>query len=94
MSIMGILQPRPTLSEQEIKTGLHWLTWEGAVSLGFNSITTSGILVAFALALGADNFQIGVLAAIPFIMQTLQIPGIWLVEKLRRRKAIAVLSRH
>ncbi|MFB0557440.1 MAG: MFS transporter [Dehalococcoidia bacterium] len=68
------------------------MTWEGTVSMGFSSITTSGILVAFALALGADNFQIGVLAAIPFIMQLLQIPGIWLVEKLRRRKAIAVLS--
>ncbi len=60
--------------------------------MGFSSITTSGILVAFALALGANNFQIGVLAAVPFIMQLLQIPGIWLVEKLRRRKAIAVLS--
>jgi MFS family permease len=89
---MGIFKPRPTLSEQEVDSGLRWLTWEGAVSLGFNSITTSGILVAFALALGADNFQIGVLAAIPFIMQLVQIPGIWLVEKVRRRKAIALLS--
>ena len=60
--------------------------------MGFNSITTSGILVAFALALGANNFQIGILAAIPFIMQILQMPSIWLVEKLRRRKAITVLS--
>ncbi|MFC2021324.1 MFS transporter [Chloroflexota bacterium] len=92
MDISKIFQPKPTLSEKEIKTGLRWLTWEGTVSLGFNSITTSGILVAFALALGADNLQIGVLAAIPFIMQILQIPGIWLVEKFRRRKAIALLS--
>jgi MFS family permease len=61
-------------------------------SNGFTSITTSGILAAFALALGANNFQIGVLAAIPFIMQPLQIPVILLVEKLRRRKAIAVIS--
>jgi len=53
------------------------------VSLGFNSISTSGILAAFALVLGANNFQIGILAAIPFIMQLLQMPSIWLVEKLR-----------
>ncbi|MFC2016544.1 MFS transporter, partial [Chloroflexota bacterium] len=92
MGIRKILKPRPTLSEQEVKTGLRWLTWEGAVSLGFNSITTSGILVAFALALGANNLHIGILAAIPFIMQLFQIPSIWLVEKFRRRKAIAVLS--
>ena len=92
MKIGKIFQPKPTLSEQDIKSGLRWLTWEGTFSLGFNSITTSGILVAFALALGANNFQIGILAAIPFIMQFFQMPSIWLVEKLRHRKAIAVLS--
>ncbi|MFC2041459.1 MFS transporter [Chloroflexota bacterium] len=92
MGFRKIFQPRPTLSEQEVKTGLRWLTWEGTVSMGFNSITTSGILVAFALAIGASNFHIGILAAIPFIMQLFQIPSILFVEKLRRRKAIAVLS--
>ncbi len=91
MNIGRIFQPKPTLSEQEVAAGLRWLTWEGTVSLGFNSITTSGILVAFALALGANNFQIGILAAIPFLMQLFQIPSIWLVGRLRRRKAIAVI---
>jgi MFS family permease len=92
MKLRKILQPKPTLSEQDISTGLRWLTWEGSVSLGFNSITTSGILVAFALALGAENLHIGILAAIPFITQIVQIPAIWIVEKFRRRKSIAVLS--
>jgi MFS family permease len=92
MNIRKILQPKPTLSDQDVKIGLRWLTWEGAVSLGFNSITTSGILVAFALALGAENLHIGILAAIPFITQILQIPSVWMVEKLRRRKYIAVFS--
>ncbi|MFC1894151.1 MFS transporter [Chloroflexota bacterium] len=32
------------------------------------------------------------MAAIPFIMQIIQIPSIWLVEKFRHRKAIAVMS--
>jgi len=92
MNLFRLFTPKPTISDQEVARGLRWLTWEGTVSLGFNSITTSGILVAFALILGADNFQIGILAAIPFIMQILQIPAIWLVEKYRRRKAIAVTS--
>ena len=92
MNLFRLFTPKPTISDQEVARGLRWLTWEGTVSLGFNSITTSGILVAFALALGADNFQIGILAAIPFIMQILQIPSIWLVQKVRRRKAIAVFS--
>ena len=60
--------------------------------MGFFSITTSGFLAAFALALGASNLQIGILAALPFAMQVVQIPSIWLVEKIRRRKAIALLS--
>ncbi|MFC2034103.1 MFS transporter [Chloroflexota bacterium] len=90
--MINFLRPRPTLSEDEIKTGLRWLTWEGTVSMGFDTITTSGVLVAFALALGANNFQIGILAAIPFIMQILQIPAVWLVDKFRRRKIIVLLS--
>ena len=92
MNLLRFLRPKPTISEHEVNVGLRWLTWEGMVSLGFNSISTSGILAAFALVLGANNFQIGILAAIPFIMQLLQMPSIWLVEKLRRRKIIAVTS--
>jgi MFS family permease len=92
VGIREVFQPRPTISDNELSEGLRWWTWEGAASLGFNSITTSGFLAAFALALGANNFQIGILAAIPFLMQILQIPSIWLVEKLRRRKLIAVAT--
>ncbi|MBF8267719.1 MAG: transporter [Dehalococcoidia bacterium] len=68
------------------------LTFEGVTSTAFTSITTSGFLAAFALALGASNFHIGVLAAIPFITQLFQIPFILLVERLRHRKAIAVTA--
>ncbi|MFC1947783.1 MFS transporter [Chloroflexota bacterium] len=87
-----LFRPKPTLTEDEIKSGLRWVTIEGAVSMGFFSITTSGILVAYALTLGAENFHIGILAAIPFIMQIVQIPAIWLIESVRRRKLISVLS--
>ncbi|MFC1920123.1 MFS transporter [Chloroflexota bacterium] len=90
--MFNFLKPKATLTEQELNAGLRWMTWEGTVSMGFFSITTSGILVAFALALGADNIHIGVLAAIPFIMQIIQIPAVWLVEHTRRRKLIALLS--
>ncbi|MFC1953142.1 MFS transporter [Chloroflexota bacterium] len=92
MNIFGIIKPKPTLSDEEIQKGLRWFTWEGAASIGFFSITTSGILVAYALALGANQFQIGVLAAIPFLMQIFQIPAVWIVEKLRKRKVITLFS--
>ncbi|MFC1900717.1 MFS transporter [Chloroflexota bacterium] len=92
MKIFDFLRPKATLTEKELKSGLRWFTFEGAVSMGFFSITTSGILTAFALALGADNLHIGVLAAIPFAMQIIQIPAIWLVERVRRRKLISLLT--
>jgi len=91
MNAFRFLNPKPTISEQDIHSGLKWMIWEGAVSNGFSSITTSGILAAFALALGANSVQIGILAAIPFLMQPLQIPAIFLVDKLKKRKAIATI---
>jgi len=90
LKITHLFRPKPTISDDEVKRGLRYMTLEGMASLGFFSITTSGFLAAFALALGANNLQIGILAAIPFITQPLQIPAILLVERIRLRKAIAL----
>ncbi len=90
LKIAQLFRPRPTISDDEVKRGLRYMTLEGMASLGFFSITTSGFLTAFALALGANNLQIGILASIPFITQPLQIPAILLVERIRLRKAIAL----
>ena len=92
MNPLRFLKPKPTISDQDIAVGLHWFTLEGMASMGLFSITTSGFLAAFALALGANNLQIGILAALPFLMQILQLPAIWLVEKFRKRKAIALMT--
>lgn len=92
MGIRSALRPRPTLGEGDIARGLRWMTWEGAASMGFWSITTSGFLAGYALMLGCSNFQIGFLAALPFLMQPLQIAAIPLVERLRWRKAITLAT--
>ncbi|MEX0762930.1 MAG: MFS transporter [Dehalococcoidia bacterium] len=63
---------------------------EGAATMGLGSITGSGFLAAYALVLGADNFQIGMLAALPFITMPLQVLTVGVVERTRRRKLIAV----
>jgi MFS family permease len=92
MKLLNSFQPKPNLTDQEISHGLRMMIWEGMTSNGFTSITTSGFLAAYALALGADNFQIGILAALPFFMQLIQIPAVFLIEKTRKRKIIAVVS--
>ena len=90
--LVASLRPHSTISDADVQKGLRWLVREGMASVGFNSVTTSGILAAFALALGADSMQIGILAAIPFLTQPLQLPTTLLVERLRWRKAIATSS--
>ncbi len=92
MNLKHLFSPKATISERDVSSGTRLITLEGIASLGFFSITTSGFLTAFALTLGANNLQIGILAAIPFLTQPLQIPAILLVERLRRRKAIASLA--
>jgi MFS family permease len=90
--VAAAFRPRPDLSEAETARGQRWLIWEGTSQMGFNSITGSGFIAAFALVLGANNFQIGVLAALPFLTMPLQVTTVALVERLRRRKVIAVTS--
>lgn len=60
--------------------------------MGFGSVTGSGFLAAFALLLGANNFQIGVLASIPFATMPLQVFTVALVIRLKRRKLIALTA--
>jgi len=87
---LGIFEPKPTLTTGEIRTGLRWLTIDGIAAMGFGSIAGSGILAGFALALGANNLQIGILAAIPFMTMPLQIVTVALIDRVGRRKIIAV----
>ena len=92
MALRQLFAPKPTISDQDVNKGLRWMTLEGMASMGFWSIITSGFLAAYALALGANNLQIGVLAALPFITQPIQIVAIPLIERIRRRKVVAVAA--
>ncbi|MFQ6114951.1 MAG: hypothetical protein ACE5NG_12865, partial [bacterium] len=56
------------------------------------TLTGGVFLVAFALKLGASNTTIGLLAAIPPLAQLIKIPSIYVVEKIRNRRAITVYA--
>lgn len=83
---------KDTLTEQEIQSGLDAVIKDGLASQAMVTLTSGAFLVAFALKLGASNVVIGLLAAIPPLMQLIQIPSIYLVEKIRNRRAISVYS--
>lgn len=47
MPLLKFLTPKPTISDRDLSTGLHWLALEGGFSMGFFSITISGFLADF-----------------------------------------------
>jgi MFS family permease len=71
---------------------LRLILYDALASEAMGTLTTGVFLVGFAVALGAGNFAIGVLAAVPFCVQLLQIPAVLLVERLRARRAVSVAS--
>ena len=56
------------------------------------TLTTGVFLAGFLVDLGASNVAIGILAAVPFAVQFLQLPAVILVERLRTRRAICTWS--
>ena len=86
------LDPQPEVTAPQLEAGLRRLIVEAAYSSATTALTTGVILTAFALHFGASNLMLGILASAPFLTQLLQGPAVLLVERLRTRKRIAVLS--
>jgi len=82
------------LVKPEIRRGLNISIWEGASAQVHAVLTTGGLLTGFALAWGANDFQLGLLGAIPFLGQMGQIVGAYLVERqaTQRRLIVALLG--
>ncbi len=85
------LQPKATLTEQDIKRGLRLVIGDGLATETITSLTTGAFLVAFALLMGANNFQIGMLASLPTFTNIFQLLSIWLVQKYNNRRAVVVI---
>jgi MFS family permease len=77
--------PEPPPSDRTFRLVLY----DALASEAMGTLTTGVFLVGYAVGLGASNLAIGVLAAVPFAVQFLQLPAVVLVERLRRRRAVA-----
>ncbi|MEJ2133540.1 MAG: hypothetical protein P8Y95_18390 [Gammaproteobacteria bacterium] len=71
---------------------LPWIIRQGMGIQIMESLAVGAFLTAFALALGASNFVIGLLAAVPHLSQLAQIPAVYAVERIRRRRDVYVFS--
>ncbi|MCE2502197.1 MAG: MFS transporter [Dehalococcoidia bacterium] len=88
--MFGFLRPSPTLTPQQIRGSQRLMMWGAVTGGAMFSLGSGGFMAAYALALGANNLQVGILAALPPVAQVVQLPAILAVERFRRRKAIGL----
>jgi MFS family permease len=86
-----ILRPKETLTEEEVNRGLKLVIGDGLAAEAMTTLTGGAFLIAMALLLGANNFQIGLLSGLPTFTNLFQLLSIWLVRRFNNRRAIAVL---
>lgn len=77
-------------TEEECERGQRVMIAEGVFARAMEGVTSGVILAGFALALGATDFEIGLLAAIPFLAQLAHIPAIALLSRFPDRRRLAV----
>ena len=68
------------------------MNYQAIAASGADGLISGGFLAAFALLLGASNVHIGILTALPPILQPVQLIAVVLIERLRMRKPFAVMS--
>jgi MFS family permease len=78
------------LGEKKIKLGLRISVVEGVFANVHGTLTSGLFLTGFALYLGANDFQIGLLAAIPAIFASFGFIGAFLITRLEVRKKLTV----
>lgn len=79
------------LSDAEVASGLKMVVKDGLAAEAMSTLTGGAFLVAMALQLGASNFQVGLLAAMPTLTNVFQLLAIWLVQRSNNRKAVTVI---
>ena len=66
------------------------MKYQAIAASGADGLVSGGFLAAFALLLGASNVHIGIITALPPILQPVQLVAVVLIERLRMRKPFAV----
>ncbi len=81
-----------SLSDQDLRRARRGLLVDGVCSSSMATLQGGPFLAAFALALGASNYEVGLLATIGFLSQFAQLGGLFLVQKYPRRRGIVFLA--
>ncbi|MDW5562471.1 MAG: MFS transporter [Methanomassiliicoccus sp.] len=81
-----------SLTETEVCRGFRGVINDGVATSVMSTLTSSTFLTAFALSLGASELVIGLLAMIPALANIIQLPTIYLIERVRVRRSITITA--
>ncbi|WP_298709985.1 MFS transporter [Chitinophaga sp.] len=84
------LQPKDVLTEQEVDKGLKRVVWDGLFSEAMTTLTGGAFIIAMAILMDANNLQLGLIAALPTMVNVFQLVSVWLVRQFNNRRAITV----
>jgi MFS family permease len=86
------LAPGATLPPSAVQRALRLSIVEGSLSNIHITVCAGAFLTGFALLLGAGDFELGLIAALPFVGQLFQFVGAYLEERLGERRRLTALS--
>jgi len=90
--MLSIFRTKEVLEPADVDKGMRMLVYDGAFAQTMLVFTTGAFLVGFALELGASNTVIGVISAVGPLFQIVQLPSILLVERIRLRKMLTLVT--
>ncbi|MCQ6956527.1 MFS transporter [Mucilaginibacter aquariorum] len=82
------LRPSEKITNNQLNSGLKYVIADGLSAEAMVVFTSGTFLTAMAIHMGATNFQLGLLAALPTFTTIFQLASIWLVQKFNNRKII------
>jgi MFS family permease len=79
-----------THDSRVIRKRLFLFSWEGALGNIFIILSSGAFLTSLAIYLGANDFEIGLLGALPFLSQSAQLIAPYLIHLTGNRRALTV----
>jgi MFS family permease len=83
----GLTLPAPQHRSTRLRRSLEISTAEGMVAECVTAFTGGAVTTAWGLHLGCSPSLVGVLSALPFIVQPVQLPAAWLTGHLGPKRA-------
>ena len=85
-------QPDPPLPDHEIERAVRFSYAQSMLSAIYGASTGGMFLIGYALALGANNVQIGLMSTIPMLTIGVQLLSAMVIERGVSRRRLTPLS--